>query len=115
MRVFCVFFCFFRAKIWPAAAGTGELARDLRDQTPGRTRRTKTETVAGNAYYSSKGPFKWEGGTTPTYVANVKSQRGRATSPPPTPDVGTFGADVGPPPPPDVGTLGAHVGGGGGR
>ena len=33
MRVFCVFFCFFRAKIWPAAAGTGELARDLRDQT----------------------------------------------------------------------------------
>jgi hypothetical protein len=28
-----VFFCFFRAKIWPAAAGTGELARDLRDQT----------------------------------------------------------------------------------
>jgi hypothetical protein len=34
MRVFCVFFCFFRAKIWPAAAGTGELARDLRDQTP---------------------------------------------------------------------------------
>ena len=21
----------------------------------------------------SKGPFKWEGGTTPTYVANVKS------------------------------------------
>ena len=36
MRVFCVFFCFFRAKIWPAAAGTGELARDLRDQTPRR-------------------------------------------------------------------------------
>ncbi len=34
MRGFCVFFCFFRAKIWPAAAGTGELARDLRDQTP---------------------------------------------------------------------------------
>ena len=33
MRVFCVFFCFFGAKIWPAAAGTGELARDLRDQT----------------------------------------------------------------------------------
>ncbi len=33
MRVFCVFFYFFRAKIWPAAAGTGELARDLRDQT----------------------------------------------------------------------------------
>ena len=29
-------------------------------------------------------------------------------------DVGTFGADVGPPPPPDVGTLGANVGGGGG-
>ena len=28
-----MFFCFFRAKIWPAAAGTGELARDLRDQT----------------------------------------------------------------------------------
>ncbi len=24
---------FFGAKIWPAAAGTGELARDLRDQT----------------------------------------------------------------------------------
>ncbi len=35
MRFFCVFFCFFRAKIWPAAAGTGELARDLRDQTQG--------------------------------------------------------------------------------
>ncbi len=34
MRVFCVFFCFFGAKIWPAAAGTGELARDLRGQTP---------------------------------------------------------------------------------
>ncbi len=29
----CVFFSFFGAKIWPAAAGTGELARDLRDQT----------------------------------------------------------------------------------
>ena len=29
------FFAFFRAKIWPAAAGTGELARDLRDQTRG--------------------------------------------------------------------------------
>ena len=28
------FFAFFGAKIWPAAAGTGELARDLRDQTP---------------------------------------------------------------------------------
>jgi hypothetical protein len=27
------FFAFFGAKIWPAAAGTGELARDLRDQT----------------------------------------------------------------------------------
>ncbi len=28
------FFAFFGAKIWPAAAGPGELARDLRDQTP---------------------------------------------------------------------------------
>ena len=27
------FFAFFGAKIWPAAAGPGELARDLRDQT----------------------------------------------------------------------------------
>ena len=34
MRVLVCFFAFFRAKIWPAAAGTGELARDLRDQTP---------------------------------------------------------------------------------
>ena len=34
MRVFVCFFAFFGAKIWPAAAGTGELARDLRDQTP---------------------------------------------------------------------------------
>ena len=33
MRVFVCFFAFFGAKIWPAAAGTGELARDLRDQT----------------------------------------------------------------------------------
>ena len=32
---------------------------------------------------SSKGPFKWEGGTTAMYVANVPSQGGRATSPPP--------------------------------
>jgi hypothetical protein len=31
----------------------------------------------------SKGPFKWEGGTTAMYVANVPSQGGRATSPPP--------------------------------
>ena len=44
MRVFCVFFCFFRAKIWPAAAGTGELARDLRDQT--RTRAPSKPGVA---------------------------------------------------------------------
>ena len=34
MRVFVCFFAFFGAKIWPAAADTGELARDLRDQTP---------------------------------------------------------------------------------
>ena len=33
MRVFVCFFAFFGAKIWPAAADTGELARDLRDQT----------------------------------------------------------------------------------
>jgi hypothetical protein len=33
MRGFVCFFAFFGAKIWPAAAGTGELARDLRDQT----------------------------------------------------------------------------------
>ena len=49
---------------------------------------------------------------------NVRCQRTFPTwtchVPPPPPDVGTFGADVGPPPPPDVGTLGAHVGGGGG-
>ncbi len=28
------FFAFFGAKIWPAGAATGELARELRDQTP---------------------------------------------------------------------------------
>ena len=38
MRVFVCFFAFFGAKIWPAAAGTGELARDLRDQTQERLR-----------------------------------------------------------------------------
>jgi len=32
------FFAFFGAKIWPAAAGPGELARDLRDQTQDLTR-----------------------------------------------------------------------------
>ena len=34
MSVFFVFFCFFGAKIWPAAADTGELGWDLRDPTP---------------------------------------------------------------------------------
>ena len=29
-----MFFCFFGAKIWPAAADTGELGWDLRDPTP---------------------------------------------------------------------------------
>ena len=33
MSVFFVFFCFFGAKIWPAAADTGELGWDLRDPT----------------------------------------------------------------------------------
>ena len=28
-----MFFCFFGAKIWPAAADTGELGWDLRDPT----------------------------------------------------------------------------------
>ena len=32
--MFFVFFCFFGAKIWPAAADTGELGWDLRDPTP---------------------------------------------------------------------------------
>jgi hypothetical protein len=40
------FFAFFGAKIWPAAAGTGELARDLRDQTPRYPHRyTEGETL----------------------------------------------------------------------
>ena len=34
MSVFVCFFAFFGAKIRPAAAGTGELGWDLRDQTP---------------------------------------------------------------------------------
>jgi hypothetical protein len=33
MSVFVCFFAFFGAKIRPAAAGTGELGWDLRDQT----------------------------------------------------------------------------------
>ena len=33
MRVFVCFFAFFGAKIWPAAADTGELGWDLRDPT----------------------------------------------------------------------------------
>ncbi len=33
MSVFFVCFCFFGAKIWPAAADTGELGWDLRDPT----------------------------------------------------------------------------------
>ena len=36
MSVFFVFFCFFGAKIWPAAADTGELGWDLRDPTLSR-------------------------------------------------------------------------------
>jgi hypothetical protein len=42
-------------------------------------------SLGGSSATSSKGPLKWEGGTTPTYVANVPSQGGRATSPPPPP------------------------------
>ena len=58
-------------------------------QAHGRIPGRLQESVAGGPDTSgssagSKGPFKWEGGTTATYVANVPSQRGRATSPPPT-------------------------------
>ncbi len=49
MRGFCVFFAFFGAKIWPAAAGTGELARDLRDQT------------RGGSEYGAEGRLGWKG------------------------------------------------------
>ena len=43
------FFAFFGAKIWPAAAGTGELARDLRDQTlsQGETQRARVSKREG--------------------------------------------------------------------
>ena len=34
-------------------------------------------TQVALAYLSSKGPFKWEGGTTAMYLANVPSQGGR--------------------------------------
>jgi hypothetical protein len=61
----------------------------------------------------SKGPFKWEGGTTATYVANVPSQGGRATSPPPppalAPDVPTSGGGGGPTSAPNVPTSGGNV------
>ena len=42
------FFSFSGAKIWPAAAGTGELARDLRDPTHIYTLRTlRSDESAG--------------------------------------------------------------------
>ena len=65
---------------------------------------------------SSKGPFKWEGGTTATYVANVPSQGGRATSLPPhlrwRPTSQRQVGGEGPTSAPNVPTSG---GGGGGR
>ena len=65
MRVFCVFFCFFRAKIWPAAAGTGELARDLRDQTPDHVgHEAHMGTTQGVA------PGLWQGSAACTYNEN---------------------------------------------
>jgi hypothetical protein len=49
MSVCFYVFCFFGAKIWPAAADTGELGWDLRDPTPPRTQRDRIAlTVASN-------------------------------------------------------------------
>ena len=50
---FFVFFCFFGAKIWPAAADTGELGWDLRDPTQSHKAAFKLATRASESEVKS--------------------------------------------------------------
>ena len=63
------FVSFFGAKIWPAAAGTGELARDLRDQTPTSTHNLPVAVLC--RFPEARGPGAGDG-TVDIRVKTVK-------------------------------------------